>query len=472
MADDDNDPNKLKSYSITDLLKLERREELVRRLFFKKGITTVATASGGGKTTMFFCLGLYVSIALWGEEQIEQRPLFWIAGEDQDGLKPLLETWMKHNPDCIPDARYMNEAVDFASQNETNKLIKHLEGTSRPLIMADALSDVLAIRGLDEDKSKEVTRVYKGVRRVLDALDASFGVLHHQGWTERRERGSSAIRDNSEIVVRIKKFDPAAGMVELEHLKRRSGAGPKLKAFYLSAKLITVEGYRDQIPIVTGPMEASMQAASKGATTAKKEEEDATRAEQNYVLMIKKLREFFSNKATRGDWQKHLEQFDGTGWSKSSRLNVLKARGWLRIVGNAETLRAGERVPEGAMLEATEKAPIVAEDGTNTTKAADTSTTSGTTDGTGVGNQLHQTSVTPLRGGGDTASHDAGLSDDKPLHQPQTALNEAGEAGSTKDGNGSGPVVPDSLNGSQSELAKAKKIAMEQFKKGKPPHAA
>ena len=87
----------------------------MRRLFFKKGITTVATASGGGKTTMFFCLGLYVSIALWGEEQIEQRPLLWIAGEDQDGLKPLLEAWMKQNPDCIPDARYMNEAVDFAN---------------------------------------------------------------------------------------------------------------------------------------------------------------------------------------------------------------------------------------------------------------------------------------------------------------------------------------------------------------------
>jgi hypothetical protein len=35
--DDDDNPNKLKSYSITDLLKLERREELVRRLFFKRG---------------------------------------------------------------------------------------------------------------------------------------------------------------------------------------------------------------------------------------------------------------------------------------------------------------------------------------------------------------------------------------------------------------------------------------------------
>jgi len=341
MADDDNDPNKLKSYSITDLLKLERREELVRRLFFKKGITTVATASGGGKTTTFFCLGLYVSIAQWGEEQVEQRPLFWIAGEDQDGLKPLLEAWMKHNPGCIPDARYIDQAVDFASQNETNKLIKHLEGQPRPLIMADALSDVLAIRGLDEDKSKEVTRVYKGVRRVVDALDASFGVLHHQGWTGKRERGSSAIRDNSEIVVSIKKFDPVNGTVELEHLKRRSGAGPKLKAFYLNAKLITVDGYKDQIPIVTGPRpEVGVHGQSTAAGKAAGKPDN--KEEENLIEMIMVLRRFFGNRATRGQWQKQMQGDGEAGWSKSSfdrRLRVLKARRWVGIVGNPDAWR-------------------------------------------------------------------------------------------------------------------------------------
>jgi hypothetical protein len=247
------DASELKSYPITDLLKFERREELVRKLFFKKGVTTIATPSGGGKTTAFFCLGLYVSIALWGAEEIEQRPLFWIAGEDQIGLRPLLEAWMEENPDCIPDARFVPEAVDFANPRHIDWLIKHLEGKPRPLIMADALSDILTVQGLKEDKSEDVTKVYKGIWRVVNALDASFGVLHHQGWVERRERGSSAIRDNSDILVKINKFDPASGVVELEHLKRRSGAGPMLKAFYLDAKLISVDGYQDQIPIVTGP---------------------------------------------------------------------------------------------------------------------------------------------------------------------------------------------------------------------------
>jgi hypothetical protein len=246
------DHNELKSYPITDLLKFERREELVPKLFFKKGVTTIATPSGGGKTTAFFCLGLYVSIARWGQEEIEQRPLFWIAGEDQIGLRPLLEAWMKENPDCVPDARFVPEAVDFANPKHINWLIKHLEGKPRPLIMADALSDILTVQGLKEDKSEDVTKVYKGIWYVVNALNASFGVLHHQGWVERRERGSSAIRDNSDILVKINKIDPVSGMVELEHLKRRSGAGPMLKAFYFNARLISVDGYTDQIPIVIG----------------------------------------------------------------------------------------------------------------------------------------------------------------------------------------------------------------------------
>jgi hypothetical protein len=194
---------------------------------------------------------------------------------------------MKHNPGRTPDARYIDQAVDFASQTETTKLIKHLQGQPRPLIMADALSDVLAIQGLDEDKSKEVTRVYKGIRRVVDALDASFGMLHHQGWTEKRERGSTAIRDNSDILVRIKKFDPLNGMLELEHLKRRSGAGPLLKAFYLNAKLITVDGYKDQIPIVTGPKSDASDSLRRDAA------QDASEKERHAKTLVKVVAQHF-----------------------------------------------------------------------------------------------------------------------------------------------------------------------------------
>jgi hypothetical protein len=194
---------------------------------------------------------------------------------------------MKENPDCIPDARFVPEAVDFASSKHIDWLIKHLEGKPRPLIIADALSDILTVQGLKEDKSEDVTKVYKGVWRVVDALDASFGMLHHQGWVERRERGSSAIRDNSDILVKINKFDPVSGVVELEHLKRRSGAGPMLKAFYLDARLISVDGYADQIPIITGPK--ADEEVPESATVNKKAGKEARQEQLDELMWITAL---------------------------------------------------------------------------------------------------------------------------------------------------------------------------------------
>ena len=48
------------------------------------------------------------------------------------------------------------------------------------------------------------------------------------------------------------------------------------------------------------------------------------------------------------------------GWSKSAfdrRLRILKARGWIRIIGDPEALMDRVRVPEGSLFEATELAP-------------------------------------------------------------------------------------------------------------------
>jgi len=145
----------------------------------------------------------------------------------------------------------MEEAVDFSDSREVNKLIKHLKDikTPPPLIVADALADILG--HLNEDKAHDINQVYRNIWRVVHAHDASFGVLHHSGWDENRERGSTAIRAKSDILAQIVSFDPENGEVELKHHKLRGGA--PLKQFFLSVKLVPVGGYPQPIPIVTGP---------------------------------------------------------------------------------------------------------------------------------------------------------------------------------------------------------------------------
>jgi hypothetical protein len=84
------DFDKLTEYSIYDLLKQPRREELLPDLAFKKGVTTLVGPSGGGKTTLTFCAAFLIDAgARWGGQVIEARPMKWIAGEGRDDLRPI-----------------------------------------------------------------------------------------------------------------------------------------------------------------------------------------------------------------------------------------------------------------------------------------------------------------------------------------------------------------------------------------------
>jgi len=89
-------------------------------------------------------------------------------------------------------------------------------------------------------------------------------------------------------------------------------------------------------------------------------QQDAKKAEQDLVEMIIVLRRFLGNAATNADWQRHMQNHGKAGWSKSAfdrRLRILKAREWIRIVGDAEPILDRVRVSKGSLFEATEKAP-------------------------------------------------------------------------------------------------------------------
>lgn len=154
---------------------------------------------------------------------------------------------------------------------------------------------------------------------------------------------------------------------------------------------------------------------SVDAVAEMKEEEDAKKAEHNLLLMITVLRKFLGNKATNKDWNKEMLAYGNAGWSERSfsrRLNILKARKWVNVLGNG----AFARTTEGALYEATKLAPEIEEDKTHTTAAQ---------------NHGHQTTATPYKGGGGHASRGSGLDDDAPRHRQQTTAIGSGGSGST-----------------------------------------
>src|SRR5262249_32647939 len=231
----------------------------------------------------------------------------------------------------------------------------------------------------------------------------------------------------------------------------------KLKLFF-EMKLVTLDAYSQPVPIVTGvaldPLGIAKQPAGKAAD--KKEE-------QHLSSMVHVLRRFLGNRATSGQWQKQMETFGGGGWSKSSflrRMNILKARGWVTVVGQTERIEEGERAGQGELFAATDSASEAVEDAANTTGAAENR------EAAAPENQSQPNwCQAPLQRGLDTS--DTSFEAEEDQKAVSKWCHDTGDTTSNKSGNSSDPVVPDGVDGA----AKRAKELMERLDK-KQPHAA
>jgi hypothetical protein len=300
----------------SELLKKQRREMLIEHLLFTTGVTTLVAESGGGKTTLAMAVAMTVATGdMWGDKRIGQRPAFWVAGEGQYDLCPMYESWMECRPGCgQPAGGFYEEPIELANETETDKLIKMLEGLPPPLIITDALADMIG--NGDESSARDINRVYRNIWRVVTSRGASFLIPHHSGWENERERGSTAIRAKSDIVVKIKLFDPSAGTMGLEHLKRRGGA--KLKDFYLASRLIPVVGCPEPVPVIMGPQ--STADAILSMPFGESDEVNARRLVKEVMLM------HFPEGATH----KELSAKSGMkGGTLQRAFNLARDQGWI-----------------------------------------------------------------------------------------------------------------------------------------------
>jgi hypothetical protein len=233
-----------------DLLKRPRRELLVPELLFTTGITTITAPSGEGKTTLALSIALTVATGgTWAGRPVKRRAIVWIIGEDPEDLQAMYEAWMQEHPGCgVPEGWFLDEPVNFSSELKTDELIAALKDKPPMLIVLDALVEMIG--DLDEDRAKDIQRVYANIWRLVRATNSVVLVLHHTGWDKTRERGSSALRPANDILGHVTQFDAVKGEIRLKHNKRRGGA--KLDDFAFEVKLVQVAGYPQAIPIVTG----------------------------------------------------------------------------------------------------------------------------------------------------------------------------------------------------------------------------
>jgi AAA domain len=121
----------------------------------------------------------------------------------------------------------VEEGLDLMDQQQVDEIIEDLLefADDWKLIIFDTQADHMP--NGDEDKAKDFTVIKKALQRIAHATGAAVGVVHHTGWDDSRERGSSRQRQALDVVIQIKdqritnikqkfghKFDPIMFAVE------------------------------------------------------------------------------------------------------------------------------------------------------------------------------------------------------------------------------------------------------------------
>jgi hypothetical protein len=365
--------------------------------------------AGGFKSNMgvTWTLHLYTGLPFCGI-RVPRIETLYIDPDDPDGAIKCAQAWFAFHrgalakigitSDVMIEAAIFDRPVNLLVRDELDIAVEDIrrQGMKPELVTVDTVWHNSG--GADLKEGPDAKVVCENLRYFIKEVGAFTGLgLHHP------------TKDGNVMYGGQPFFVYADSIIEVTSRKGQQSA--TLKPVKMRGPWFDdVEVWFDKVEIVTLPDDdgnclekqyvltsfGGRHAGAEVSKTAKPTGEDEVRIEQ-LVVMVGVLREKFGNRATRGTWQKHMEEFGGKGWSERSfdrRLEVLKARRWVGIVGDPQAIASGRKILQGELYEATELAPIVGGDGTNTTwteksgeESADKSTASQST-----------ATVSPLRG--------------------------------------------------------------------------
>ena len=297
-------------------------EWLIPNIAAKASVTTMFALPGQAKS--FLALHFALKVAT------ERGPTLFVAGEGESDLGPRIEAWLKVHRSTYADLEKMGggffflaDAINLFDDSNVTAWIASLAASPPVLIVLDALADCLG--GADEDRAKDMNRVFANVWRVVRATGAGVLIVHHAGWNTGREKGSIATRAKSDVVAGVTLEEKKGRhFVKVECFKSRKAR--QFKPIHMELKeAITADG---PVLAVTGAVGLLDMPVSDGREEIQREKAISIFRSQ-----------FAATGATAATWTKAIIQSEGTakGWSRwtCSRLfNRLRSDGKVRGGGD------------------------------------------------------------------------------------------------------------------------------------------
>jgi archaellum biogenesis ATPase FlaH len=229
---------------------LPRLEFLIDGEIPKRSLVVLYGASGVGKS--FVAVDYAMRIA-------QTCTVCYAPTEGLHGYAKRLKAWSLHHKQPLPACLYflqdnvnlLDQATVTDTLNELAALQPRLE-----LLIIDTLA--MSMIGADENSARDMGIALSACRRIIESLECSVMLVHHSGKESLWERGSSALRGNSDVMIRVSSIDD---VLQLECTKAKD-----FQAFqrrYLSLKAV---GAGDEQSLVVAPYDTA--AGEQRAMTA------------------------------------------------------------------------------------------------------------------------------------------------------------------------------------------------------------
>ena len=180
----------------SDLANLPQTTWLVDKLLGLGVITQFFGKPGAGKSLAALDVALTIA---------QHMPVVYVAGEAPGELAPRINAWCQHTRSAGPGQFYVYpEAINLRDRDQIGALSDECRALEARMIIIDPLAECLGAAGLDENAAQDMGIAVAALRTlVADAGNPALLVVHHAGWDDAHERGSSALRGASRVVVRV-----------------------------------------------------------------------------------------------------------------------------------------------------------------------------------------------------------------------------------------------------------------------------
>ncbi len=177
-----------------DLHQLPSTDWLIDRFIGRGVITQLYGKPGSGKSLTALDIALTMA---------QQHVVVYAPGEAPGELRDRIDAWCAHTQSPVGNLFIYPSPVNLRDHAEIGALADECRARNAAMLVIDPLAESLGVAGLDENTAVDMGVAIAALRTLMShAGDPAMLLVHHAGWDDAHERGSSALRGACRVVVR------------------------------------------------------------------------------------------------------------------------------------------------------------------------------------------------------------------------------------------------------------------------------